>query len=61
MENVIIKSDMLKNFDENGIIEIQCAEQLDAIYQNDEKSWREMSITEFVDSLVSKLASVSVS
>lgn len=46
---------------ENGIIEIQCAEQLDAIYQNDEKSWREMSITEFVDSLVSKLASVSVS
>ena len=46
---------------ENGIIEIQCAEQLDAIYQNDEKSWREMSINEFVDSLVSKLASVSVS
>ena len=43
------------------VIEIQCAEQLDAIYQNDEKSWREMSITEFVDSLVSKLASVSVS
>lgn len=46
---------------ENGIIEIQCAQQLDAIYQNEEKSWREMSITEFVDSLVSKLASVSVS
>ena len=26
MENVIIKSDMLKNFDENGIIEIQVEE-----------------------------------
>ena len=46
--------------DEEPILK-RAKQQLDAIYQNDEKSWREMSITEFVDSLVSKLASVSVS
>lgn len=44
---------------DSGVIELQCADQLDAIYQNDDVSWRDLNITAFVDSLVQKLAELT--
>ena len=44
---------------ESGVIELQCADQLEAIYQNDDVNWRNLNITAFVDSLVQKLAELT--